>query len=294
MSTRDVNMPSPVRSRLTTYRPGIAQVSLLGFMLLAAVSWAHIILGDDSGISSLFTAQTWERVSEFIGELAGSGSETTPAFLSLESWRQGAGLAVETLAMSVLATAMAGIAVLLTFLPAASNVAYGDLAGSGGKAGRIALYLLRGIFVFSRSIPELLWAMLIVFMLAPGILPGAIALAIHNYGILGKLSAEVVENMDTRPAQALRSAGASKFQMLVYGILPQALPQFLTYLLYRWEVIIRTTVVVGFVAAGGLGHEFRLSMSWFQYDKVTLLLIYYLLLVLLVDITSAGLRRLAR
>ena len=267
---------------------------MAGFLLLAIISWAHIILGEGSGIADLFTEQTWQRVGEFLGQLAGAGLEGTPAFLSPESWRKGAGLALDTLAMSVLATAMAGLAALLTFLPAASNVAYGDLAGSGGKAGRATFFALRGLFVFSRGVPELLWAMIIVFMLSPGILPGAVALAVHNYGILGKLSAEVVENLDTRPAQALRSAGAGKFQMLAYGILPQALPQLLTYLLYRWEVIIRTTVVVGFVAAGGLGHEFRLRMSFFQYDEVTLLLVYYLLLVLLVDLVSAGLRRLAR
>ena len=82
--------------------------------------------------------------------------------------------------------------------------------------------------------------------------------------------------------------------MLLYAVLPQVLPQLLTFLLYRWEVVIRTTVVVGFVAASGLGREFRLSMSFFQYDRVTLLLICYLLLVVGVDLASAGLRRLAR
>ena len=294
MSTKNIGSTSYRRKWPLAFRPSIGLTSLAGFLLLAIVSWAHILLGEDSGITFLYTAQTWQRITEFVGELAGSGSTNKPAFLSWESWKHGAGLAVDTLAMSVLATAMAGLAVLVTFLPAASNVAYGDLAGAGGKTGRVAFHLLRAAFVFTRSIPELLWAMLIVFMLSPGILPGAIALAIHNYGILGKLSAEVVENMDTRPAQALRSAGAGKFQMLAYGIIPQVLPQLLTYLLYRWEVIIRTTVVVGFVAAGGLGHEFRLRMSWFQYDEITLLLTFYLLLVLLVDLASAGLRRLAR
>jgi phosphonate transport system permease protein len=76
--------------------------------------------------------------------------------------------------------------------------------------------------------------------------------------------------------------------------LPQVLPQFLTYTLYRWEVVIRTTVVVGFVSAGGLGREFRLHMSWFQYTDVALLLIWYLLLVLAVDLISAWMRRVAR
>ena len=82
--------------------------------------------------------------------------------------------------------------------------------------------------------------------------------------------------------------------MLAYGIIPQVLPQFITYLLYRWEVVIRTTIVVGFVSAGGLGRDFRLSMSFFHYTTVALLLIWYLILVLGVDITASYLRRLAR
>ena len=123
--------------------------------------------------------------------------------------------------------------------------------------------------------------------------PEARTLTVEDNGI-GMSREEVVENLDARPARALRASGAGTFQMLMYAVLPQALPQLLTYLLYRWEVVIRTTVVVGFVAAGGLGREFRLSMSFFQYDRVTLLLLCYLLLVVGVDLASAGLRRLAR
>ena len=84
---------------------------------------------------------------------------------------------------------------------------------------------------------------------------------------MGRLCAEVVEDLDPAPRSALRAAGASSFQALAYGVLPQALPQFLTYTLYRWEVIIRTTIVVGFVSAGGLGREFRLAMSFFHYNR---------------------------
>ena len=82
--------------------------------------------------------------------------------------------------------------------------------------------------------------------------------------------------------------------MLMYGILPQSLPQFLTYLLYRWEVVIRTTVVIGFVSVGGLGREFRLSMSFFHYTEVALIVLWYLILVISVDLVSAWLRRVAR
>ena len=286
----------PATGLTSGFRPRISvpMASLLGFVMLALVSWASILLDGNSGFSELFKAKTWADVWDFIGQLLGSGTDRTPAFLDLASWRGVLRLSLETLAMSVLAIGFAAIAVLLTFLPAARNVAFGELSGSRSLVGVAAFVVMRGVFVFTRGVPELLWAMLIVFILSPGVLPGALALGLHNYGILGKLSAEVVEDMDPRPARALRTAGAGNFQMLLYGVLPQVLPQFLTYMLYRWEVIIRTTIVVGFVAAGGLGREFRLSMSWFQYDKVMLLLICYLLLVLGVDLVSAWLRRLAR
>jgi len=272
----------------------VPMASLLGFFVLATVSWASILLDGDSGFSDLFDSGTWSNVWDFIGQLFGRGLDRTPAFLDLSSWREALRLSLDTLAMSVVAIGFAAIAVLLTFLPAARNVAFGELSGNRSLVGAAAFHVMRGVFVFTRGVPELLWAMLIVFVLSPGILPGALALGLHNYGLLGKLSAEVVEDIDPRPARALRAAGASNLQMLLYGVLPQVLPQFLTYMLYRWEVIIRTTIVVGFVAAGGLGREFRLSMSWFQYDKVMLLLMCYLLLVLGVDLIAAWLRRLAR
>ena len=268
--------------------------SLFAFAILAFVSWAYILFGSESGFMDLFKADTWQGAWDFILQLLGSDSEETPAFLSGASWRRAIGLSVETLAMSILAIMLAGVAVLVTFLPAARNVAFGNLSGSSSHTSKVLFFVMRSLFTFTRGIPELVWAMLIVFVFSPGILPGALALALHNYGILGKLSAEVVENLDPRPARALRAAGAGNLQMLTYGVLPQALPQLLTYLLYRWEVVIRTTVVVGFVSAGGLGRDFRLSMSFFHYDEIALLLLCYLGLVVGVDLISALLRRMAR
>ena len=273
-----------------------AGFSLIAFLLLAGASWGFILGSGDSGFPDLLSGSTWSRAGDFIGELLGKGSDNKAAFLDLGAWAHTGRLAYETLAMSVLAISFAGMAVLLTFLPAARNVALGELASPhrGPPTGAILYYLLRGIFIFTRAVPELIWAMIIIFFLSPGILPGALALGFHNYGILGKLSAEVVEDLDPRPSRALRASGAGSFQMLAYGIMPQVLPQFITYLLYRWEVVIRTTIVVGFVSAGGLGHDFRLSMSFFHYTDVTLLLIWYLILVIGVDLLSAWLRRLVR
>ena len=136
--------------------------------------------------------------------------------------------------------------------------------------------------------------MIIIFILKPGILPGAIALALHNFGILGKLCAEVIEDLDDRPVRNLALNGASKSQMLMYGVLPTVMPRFLTYILYRWEVIMRTTIVVGFVGAGGLGQQFKMSLSFFHYSDVTLLLFCYCVLVFIADFISEAARKTAK
>ena len=291
-------MISPLELRTLTRirrpRIGLVKGSIIGGALLALVSWAFILSQDNTGFGDLFTPDAWKDGIGFIKSLLGIGAGETPAYLRADAWAEGGKLAYQTLAMSILAAIFAGSGVLLTFLPGARNIARGELS-SGHPVIRNTLFVLvRGLFTFTRAVPELIWAMIIIFVLSPGILTGAAALAIHNYGILGKLSAEVVEDLDTRPARALRAAGAGNFQMLFYGILPQVMPQFLTYLLYRWEVIIRTTLIVGFVSAGGLGKEFRLSMSFFHYTDITLLLIWYLILVIFVDLVSAWLRRLAK
>ena len=285
-------------SRGTRVAMGINTVwiSVFAFMLLAVASWGFILLSGDSGFLDLFSVGTWRSAGDFVGELAGKGASGEAAFMQAGKWADAGKLASETLAMSILAICIAATGVILTFLPAARNVAMGELATTGpGSVGWKALFLLvRGIFIATRGIPELIWAMIIIFFLSPGILPGALALGVHNYGILGKLSAELVEDLDTRPARALRASGAGSFQMLAYAIVPQVVPQFITYLLYRWEVVIRTTIVVGFVSAGGLGRDFRLSMSFFHYTDVALLLIWYVLLVVGVDLLCAWLRRIVR
>jgi phosphonate transport system permease protein len=271
-----------------------ARFSLYAFLALALLSWGYILLGTDSGVPDLFHGDTWSNASRFLKQLAGVDTSTPPAYLQARQWAEKGKLAYHTLLMSVLAMGFAGVGVLLTFLPAARNVSNGELGGAPSRLGGLLYYLVRTAFTLSRAVPELIWAMIIVFFLSPGILPGALALGFHNYGIVGKLSAEVVENLNPGPARAMRSAGASNLQVLSYAILPQALPQFITYMLYRWEVVIRTTVVVGFVSAGGLGREFRLSMSFFHYTEVALIILWYLLLVVMVDLLSAWLRRAVR
>ena len=275
-------------------RMTLPRASLYGFILLAVASWGFIVFGDGDGFRGLFAPGAWGNGVRFLESLLGLDSDGIPAYLQGSRWLETGRLAAETLAMSLLAIGIAGVGAFATLLMAARNVSDGTLGGRPSNIGRAAYHLTRGSYTFSRGVPELVLAMIIVFFLSPGILPGAVALGLHNYGIVGKLTAEVVENLDPAPARALRASGAGNMQVLLYAILPQAIPQFITYLLYRWEVIIRTTVVVGFVSAGGLGREFTLRLSWFHYTDVTLLIIWYLLLVAGVDLLSAFMRRAAR
>ncbi|MCH7605989.1 MAG: ABC transporter permease, partial [Chloroflexi bacterium] len=181
-----------------------ARASTYGMLLLAAISWGYILMGVDSGVPDLASGKTWSNAGNFSRQLIGIDSPTRPAYLEVDRWLATGRLALDTLAMSVLAIGMAALAALATFMFGARNIMMGELAPHGTWAWRAVFYAVRGVFTFTRAIPELVWAMLIIFVIAPGILPGAVALAIHNWGILGKRSAEVVEGLDPRPIRALQ------------------------------------------------------------------------------------------
>ena len=286
-------------ARAGPLRLDILRASMLIAALLCVASWAYLFVGEGARFTDLVSTEARAGASQFVRELLGrkpglSGVERTPAFLEGARWREVLGLAVDTLAMSVLAAAIAAAGMLLTMVAAArSNDARPHTRARRVLRAAVSV-LVRASYVVSRAVPELVWAMLVVFVLSPGVLAGAVALGIHNFGVLGRLGSEVIEDLDPRPARALRASGARGPQVLLYAVLPQALPQLLTSGLYRWEVSIRTTVVVGFVSAGGLGREFREAMSFFHYTDVALILLVYFGLVLAVDGAGAGLRRLAR
>jgi ABC-type phosphate/phosphonate transport system permease subunit len=288
-------LPRSAGRPLSRPRLPFLRISALILIALLVAAWV-MVLGEEArrAAERAVAISAWDQTLLFLRDLIGIGARGTPAYLRIDRWQAGLGLGVETLAMSVLAAAFAAAVALPTVLLAARNVAFGNLRPSSSPVWPVLFLIVRGFYIFSRSLPELLWAMLIIFVFNPGVVPGALALGLHNIGILGKLGAEVIEDLDVRPVRALQRAGAGPAQVLAYGILPAVLPQFLTYLLYRWEVIIRTTIVVGFVGAGGLGREFRLNMSYFHYTEIALILLIYFILVVGVDAIAGGLRRLAR
>jgi phosphonate transport system permease protein len=142
-----------------------------------------------------------------------------------------------------------------------------------------------------RSIPAPIWALLLLFVLFPGVLPGALALGIYTLGVLGRLVAEVVENLDERPLSALKAQGAGRSAVFLYGAMPPTIPRFISYLLYRWEEVIRATVIIGLVGAGGLGRLLTEQLSSFNYQAVLAILIVFVVITFAIDIISANARK---
>ncbi len=208
-------------------------------------------------------------------------------------------LSTQTVAMSILAIAIAGFGGILLSFPAANNFMLpGGILDTGGNQNHIlgitVLVVTRLLLLFTRAIPEPIWALIFLFVLFPGILPGSFALGIHNLGILGRLMAEVTENLDARPLRSLKALGASAPSALLYGVLPRTLPSFLAYIIYRWEVCLRATVIVGLVGAGGLGRLLTEQLSSFDYQGVVTTLICFICLTFIVDLISTAVRRALR
>ena len=188
----------------------------------------------------------------------------------------------ETLAMSALGTLLAAVAGLALALPA-SRLHQGDAAW-GRAPTRLLLNALR-------SIPELVWAALLLISAGLGPFAGTLALALHTSGVLGRLFAEAIENAPTGPGAALRVQGLGAGRVFLFATLPQVLPQLLSYTLYRWENNIRAAAVLGVVGAGGLGQMLAFHMGLFQMGETSSVLFAMLALVALVDALSFASRR---
>ena len=234
------------------------------------------------------------RSRGFAADLLGASTDAAPAFATVAGWQWVGGLVVDTLVMSVLAMGLAGAGTLVSLAPASRRMMVGETGTRRRLFGRVALVAARGTHAVLRGVPEFIWALLIVFVMRPGILAGTIALALHEAGVLGRLGSDVVDDLESHSLQSLRSAGANSPQLLAYGALPQVLPQLVTFLLYRWEVVIRATVIVGFITGAGLGHALRLALSFRRWTEVALVLLAYVMLVWVVEVAATLLRRLAR
>lgn len=244
---------------------------MLGIVALVAASFWSL----DLQWAAFFSADALRSMGRFLGEFF--PPDLSPAFL-----RKVALGSAETLAMSALGTLLAAAAGLALALPA-SRMHAGDRAWARAPT-RLLLNALR-------SIPELVWAALLLISAGLGPFAGTLALAFHTTGVLGRLFAEAIENAPPEPGFALRAQGNGAGRVFLYATLPQVLPQLLSYTLYRWENNIRAAAVLGVVGAGGLGQLLAFHMGLFHMGKTCTILGAMLLLVALVDALSYASRR---
>ena len=244
---------------------------MAGLLVLVVLSFWSL----DLQWSRFLSADALRRMGRFLAELL--AVQADPAFLRRLGWA-----ALETLAMSVVGTLLAVVAALLLALPAAR------LHAADRARWRSPTRLLLNAL---RSVPELMWAALLLIAAGLGPLAGTLALAVHTAGVLGRLFAEVIENAAPGPAFALRARGVPAGRVFLYATLPQVLPQLASYTLYRWENNIRAAAVLGVVGAGGLGQMMAFHLGLFQMGETGSVLAAMLVLVALVDGASYLARR---
>lgn len=256
------------------------------FVALAAWS-AH---GARVDPGTLFGGEAVRQIAAYVAKLF-------PPDLSAGALRAAGAGAVETFAISFVGSLLSVLIALPLAMLTMRTLLYRGVLYEGQQLGRGRRVL--GVVVFGtakallnvlRTIPEIVWALIFVFMVGLGPFPGVLALGFHTGGVLGKLFGEVLEDVNPRPLEALQATGASRRQILFYGVLPQAAPQFLSYALYRWEVNIRAAAIMGFVGAGGLGQQIHVAISLFLEQRLLTLILAVYVIVTLVDFLSGWLR----
>lgn len=252
-----------------------ARHSATGLLLAIAGLIAASFVSLDLQWGKFTDEQAAQRMLKFMSELLSPANES--AFLV-----KTAVAALETLAMSAVGTGLAAVGGLLLALPATQ---------SSGPGQSLVRSLTGFILNVLRSIPELVWAALLIIAAGLGPFAGTLALALHTAGVLGRLFAEAIENAPAGPAQALRTQGIPSGRVFLYATLPQISPQLLSYSLYRWENNIRAAAVMGVVGGGGLGALLSFHMGLFHMRETSTLLIAMLVLVAAVDVASWVLRR---
>jgi phosphonate transport system permease protein len=255
------------------------------FALLAAcaVLWPLLVLAEFRPWT-LFAADSLQPTLTFLaGFMPPRADAAFLAMLARETWR-------------TVAIATAGLALALVLAWPLALLAVRSLSVSG-LAGRMAPWpaavrlAVRGLLIVLRSVPELVWALVFVRVVGLGATAGVLAIALTYAGMLGKVYADILESGETHPTQSLLRNGAGRLQAFFYGLLPQNAGELTSYTVYRWECAIRSSAVLGFVGAGGLGQQMDLSMKMFNGGEVSTMLLVFIALVAATDRLSAWLRR---
>ncbi|MDO9279298.1 MAG: ABC transporter permease [Polaromonas sp.] len=261
-----------------------AWVGRLFWLLAGAVLlWPALVLTEFK-VWTLFEASNLKPTLKFLSDFFPPKIEGEFLLLvAKETWR--------TVAIATAGIALALVLAVPLALLSVRVLSVSALTGKMNKLPAVLRTLLRWVMVLLRSVPELIWALIFVRVVGLGPTAGVIAIALTYGGMLGKVYAEILESGDAQVTQSLLRNGAGRLQAFFYGLLPQNAAELTSYSVYRWECAIRSSAVLGFVGAGGLGQQMDASMKMFNGSEVATMLIVFMLLVWLADATSAWLRQ---
>jgi phosphonate transport system permease protein len=198
-------------------------------------------------------------------------------FYGLPKWLN---LLLETVLMAYLATLLGAVGALFLCFFGSNNLA----------PNRLSFHVARRVSEFLRTIPDLVFALIFVFAFGLGPLAGILAIALHSTGANGKLFAEANENIDMRPVEGLQAAGANWVQTMRFAVFPQVIPNYISYVLWRLELNVRSAAVMGFVGAGGIGMELIVAVRSLYYEDISAILILIVLTVTLIDMLCERVR----
>ena len=252
-------------------------------MLAAAVLlWPMLVLTEFK-VWTLFEASNLKPTLKFLGDFFPPKIEGEFLLLvAKETWR--------TVAMATAGIALAMVVAVPLALLSVRVLSVSSLAGRMHTLPAVLRTVLRWLMVLLRSVPELIWALVFVRVVGLGPTAGVIAIALTYGGMLGKVYAEILESGEGHATQSLLRNGSSRLQAFSYALLPQNAAELTSYTVYRWECAIRSSAVLGFVGAGGLGQQMDASMKMFNGSEVSTMLLVFMLLVWLADKASAWLR----
>jgi phosphonate transport system permease protein len=253
--------------------------ALAGLALLAPMLWAT-----EFKPWLLFEAESLRATRHFVSGFFPPHVEAE--FLTLiayETWR--------TVAIATCGMALALVLAIPLTLAATAVLSVSALPGRMNALPFVLRQAVRWLLILLRSVPELVWALVFVRVVGLGPTAGVLAIALTYSGMLGKVYAEILESGETQATTALLRNGAGRLQAFFYGLLPSNAAELTSYTVYRWECAIRSSAVLGFVGAGGLGQQLITSLKMFNGAEVSTILIVFIVLVWMADWVSARLRQ---
>jgi phosphonate transport system permease protein len=284
LSTHVVRLPeAQLQPLLAAYEASVRTRRWHTLLILACVAVAMVLASVSAEVSIPKLVENIHRFPSYVVRLFHL-ENGQPVWTDLGEWFWGLGrwtrLLIETLLMAYVGTLLGAVgAGLLAFL-AAANVAPGRWMRVG----------VRRFCELCRTVPELVFAMMFVIAFGLGPMAGVLAVVIHTLGALGKLFAEVVENIDMKPVEGVSSTGAPWHVAMRYGALPQVLSNFTSYALLRFEINVRGAAVMGFVGAGGIGQDLIEAIRKFYYSDVSAILVMILVTVAVIDTLTSRVR----